>query len=203
MPELRVVWRMATWYQCAIMLAFAALFGWIVRTGLRSTSPDVYGRVLAPAYGLWLYATLAALVNRRSVVATPERLVKANGPIPLGVGTQRIPREEIAFCYHAAVITVGDAGDTVVLWHVAGVETRAGHDVPLFDTFADVDAARAAAQRVSEGLGSPGGYRVPVRQIGERRDDPADRARVRRWLWVTGAALAAGVAWEVAARWGG
>jgi hypothetical protein len=91
MSDLRISWRLAPWWGCAILLAVAVFFGWVIHEGLHSTSGAVWIRVIIPPYALLLYATLAALVNRRSVVATPEHLVLRNGPIPLGAPGSAYP----------------------------------------------------------------------------------------------------------------
>ena len=201
MSGLRVVRRMATWYQCAMLLAVAAFFAWVIREGLRSTNPDLWRHVLIPPYGLWLYATLAALVNRRSVVVTPAYLELANGPIPLGVGRVRIPRADVAFSYYLPVITVGDDGDTIVLWHTMGIETRDGRSVPVFGTFDDADAARAAARRIAVAFGAaPDGSWIDARPLGTLRDDPDERRRIVLWVGLVAAAFVAGGVWEVASR---
>lgn len=197
---LRVTARMATWWQCSIMLAFTALFGWIVQMGLSSTGPDTWPHVLIPPYALWLYATLAALVNRRSVVIARGALVASNGPVVLRPRT-RIAREDVVCAYFAPVMTTSDSGDTVVLWYTTGVETRAGAHVQVFGTFDDGESARAAARRIADAFGSgPSGLRIGVRALTNLADDPAETRVVRMWVGITLAAVVAGVLWDLAYR---
>ncbi len=203
MNELRVVWRMATWWQCAIVFAFAALFGWIILGGLRSTTGQVFIHPLIPPYALFLYATLASLVNRRSVVATREGLLVTNGPIPLGHGRKWIPRDEIAFCWHVPIETVSDGGDSVVIWHDVGVATRSGRMVPTFGMIKDAAEARDKAEALSRALGSASDWTVvPVRQIMGSQEDLEERRTIKTWVALTVVGLAIGSLWEAANRWG-
>src|SRR5687767_11222694 len=100
MPEHRISWRVAPWWGCVILIVVCLLFGWVIKEGLESTTGKVWIRVLIPPYALLVYATLAALVNRRTLVATPDGLLLRNGPIPLAEGNERIPRADILFAYH-------------------------------------------------------------------------------------------------------
>jgi hypothetical protein len=197
LSELRVEWRMATWYQCAIMIAFAALFAWIVRMGLQSTGTGVWPHVLIPPYGLWVYATVATIVNRRRVVVTPKELVMTNGPLPVR-GRVRIAREDVVCAYHSPTLTMGDSGDTVVLFHTSGIETRAGVHVQVFGTFNDIDSARLAAQRIAGAFGSVSGAPVEVRHLTNLSDDPGEKRTALIWLGITVAAFIAGFFWDLA-----
>jgi len=201
MPELRISWRLAPWWGCAILIVVCVFFGWVISEGLESSTGKVWIRVIIPPYVLLLYATLAALVNRRTVVATPEHLVLRNAPIPLGEGNERIPRAEILFAYHYAITTMGDGGDEVTLWHTYGVETRSGRDLEILGTLKDEQSARAAAQKVADALGAPGNaYPVPVRYLGALKDHPSDYRSVKMWAGVTLAAFVIGTIWELMAR---
>jgi hypothetical protein len=198
MSDLRVVWRMAPWWGWTAMVVVAAFFGWVIREGLASTSGEVYIHTIIPAYGLFLYATLAALLNRRSVVATREGLLVTNGPIPVGNGKKSIPREEIAFTWHVPIETSDDSGGTIVLWHCVGVKTRAGRDVQLFPMIKTADEARASAKRVADALGSANDWSVvPVREPGMTNEDPADKRVVKTWVGLITVAIAAGIVWEM------
>jgi hypothetical protein len=190
---------MATWYQCAIMIAFAALFAWIVRMGLQSTGPGVWPHVLIPPYGLWVYATVATIVNRRRVVVTPRELVMTNGPLPVR-GPVRIAREEVACAYYSATITVDDGGGTVVLFHTSGIETLRGVHVQVFGTFKDLDSARLAAQRIADAFGTGSGAPIHVRHLSNLSDDPGEKRTGLIWLGITGAAFGAGFLWDLAYR---
>jgi hypothetical protein len=180
MAELRVVWRMARWWQCAIMIAITAFFGWVISSGLRSTNPDLWPHVIIPPYALLVYATLSSLLNRRSVVVTPEHLIMTNGPVAVGVH-ERIPRDDVSFAWFSPVTTVGDSGDEVTLWYVTGIETRAGRHVQLFGMFNSGDAARAAARGVADAFSSVN--------------------RIRVWGAIIAVAFALGLAWDLALRW--
>jgi hypothetical protein len=192
---------LAPWWGCAILVLAVLFFGWVIHEGLQSTSGEVWIRVLIPPYALLLYATLAALVNRRSVVASPDHLVLRNGPIPLGAGNEQVPRSEILFAWYHAILTTGHDDAPSVLWHSYGVETRSGRDLEIFNLLEDQDSTRAAAQKVADALGAPGStYPVPVRLLGVLRAHPSDYRAV--WIW-TGATLAAfviGTVWEVMVR---
>jgi hypothetical protein len=149
--DFRLTWRMANWWQCLITLFFAGGVGWIIQSGLRSTSPDVYGHILAPLYGLALYWTLAALVNRRSVTVTREQLRVTNAPLPLGEPAVRVARSDVEFVFHVPIETEGDSGGTVVLWHAVGVAVKPDRTaIPIFDMVKTVDEARAKAQRIAD-----------------------------------------------------
>jgi hypothetical protein len=201
MSDFRVVRRLATWWQCAILIAFDAGLGWIVQMGLQSTNSGPWIRVLIPPYALLLYATLAALINRRSVIVTPEHLKMDNAPIPLGEGRELIPRDKVAFVYYYPVTTISDGGDHVVLWHTCGIETRDGRDVEVFGSFNDAESAHAAARHIADAFGAPGNnYSIPVRSIGALRDHSADNRTGWIWAGCTIAALAVGTVWAIAKR---
>lgn len=201
MTELRVSRRMANAWMTMALLAVCVFFGWVIREGLQSTSGTVYIRTLIPAYGVLLYVTAAALLNRRTVVASPEGLTLRNGPIPLGRGHTDIARRDVAFSYFFPVVAVGESGDSVVLWFVTGVETRSGRSVPVFGTHDSEVAARAAAQSIADAFGNGDELpRVDMRVARTVHDDPTEKPLVRRWVVVIVTALVAGAIWEVAAR---
>lgn len=200
MSALRESWPVATPWQRAIMLAFTALFARLLQMGLQSTGPGVWPHVLIPPFGLWLYATLAALANRRSLDVSPDGLTMANGPIPLR-RPLRVARRDVAFAYHAPVLAVGDLGDTAVLWHTAGIETRGGRQIQLFGTFKDEESSRTMARRIAVAFGMPNGAApIDARPITALREDPSDRRVGIMWTGLTVAALIAGLAWEMALR---
>jgi hypothetical protein len=201
MAELRVVWRMARWWQCAIMIAVTAFFGWVIRSGLRSTNPHLWPHVLIPPYMLLAYATLSSLLNRRSVVVTPEHLIMTNGPVAVGVH-ERIPRDDVSFAWFSPVTTVDDGGDEITLWYVTGIETHAGRHVQLFGMFNSGDAARAAARGVADAFSSVNGFTMPVREVGSVHDDPVEQRRIHVWGGIIATAFALGLAWDLALRWG-
>lgn len=99
MTEHRISWRVAPWWGCMLLIVACAFFGWVIHEGLQSTTGKVWIRVLIPPYALLVYATFAALVNRRTLVASANGLVLRNGPIPLAEGNERIPRSEILFAW--------------------------------------------------------------------------------------------------------
>ena len=176
-------------------------FGWVIHEGLQSTTGKVWSHVLIPLYALLVYVTLAALVNRRTVVASPEGLVLRNGPIPLAEGNERIPRADVVFAWHHAILATGDDYVPSTLWYSYGVETRSGRDLEIFSTFEDMESARAAAQKVADALGAPGSsYPVPVRLLGVQKGHPADYRSVKIWAGITLAAFVTGTIWEVMAR---
>jgi hypothetical protein len=188
---------MATWWQCAILIPFTALFAWMVQMALASTGPGVLPHALVPLFGVWLYATLSAFLNHRSVVVTPEHLVMANGPIPVRP-RRRLPRNEISFAYVSATTTVSEGGESIVLFYTAGVETRTGAHVQVFGEFKDDPSARTAAQRIADGFGPDAdGRPMEVRELGLLRDDPGDRRIGLTWVGVIIVAVAAGVLWDL------
>lgn len=192
---------MATWWQCVIMLFFAAAFAWLIFGGLRSSTGRVFIHPLIPPYGLFLYATLASLVNRRSVVATRDGLLVTNGPIPLGHGRKWIPRDDIAFCWYVPVETTGDGGDTVVLWHDVGVATRSGRMVPTFVTINDAAEARNRVEALARALGSASDWTVaPVKRVLGSQEDLTERRTIKTWVALALVALAIGVVWEMVSR---
>lgn len=201
MTELRVSRRMANAWMTMALIAVAAFFAWMIREGLQSTSGQVYIRTLIPAYAVLLYVTAAALVNRRTVVASPDGLTLRNGPVPLGRGYTHVARRDIAFCYFFPVVAVGESGDSVVLWFVTGVETRSGRSVPVFGTHNSEAAARTAAQSIADAFGNgDGDPRIDMRIARTVHDDPTEKPLVRRWVAVVVSALVAGVIWEIVAR---
>jgi hypothetical protein len=198
--ELRVEWRMARWWACAIMLAIAGVFALLVRAGLRSTGPGVWPHVLIPPFGLWIYATLASLVNRRKVIVTPHGLVMTNGPIPVRAQT-RVAREDIVCTYHSTITALADDGRTdVVLGHTCGVETRTGAHVQVFGTFKDPESARNSAQRIADALAGASRTPIEVRHLKRVNDDPADKRTFLIWVSIVAIALFAGFLWDLTLR---
>ena len=194
---------MANFWACAAMLVTALFFGWVIREGLRSTTGNVYIHTIIPAYAVFLYATLASLVNRRTVVANRDGLRVTNGPVPLGHGKKWIPRDEIAFAWHVPIETAGDSVETVVLWHNVGIQTRARRDVPVFNMVKTAEEAQAKARDLASALGSASDWTiVPVRQIGSADEDPVEKQTIRRWVGVIVVAVLVGIVWEVAFRRG-
>jgi hypothetical protein len=197
-----VVRRMATWWQCAIMLVFTLGFGWILGQGLRSKSADVYGHVLIPLYGVWLYATLSTLLNKHSLMVSPQGLTIRNGPVPVR-GVDRIPRENIACCYFRPVTVSADHGDEVLtIGVVNGVETVDGRQVDVFGEHKTVEASRAYAIEMARALNQGvAGPPVEVRIVSVAREDPVEIRRVWIWVAICVAAFIAGCLWEAALRW--
>jgi hypothetical protein len=203
MSEMRVVWRMANFWACAAMLVVALFFAWVIREGLRSTTGNVYIHTIIPAYAVFLYATLASLVNRRTVVANRDGLRVRNGPVPLGHGRKWIPRDDIAFAWHVPVETTSDSGDSVVVWHDVGIQTRARRDVPVFRMIKSADEAQAKARDLVSAFGSASDWTVaPVRQVGSANEDPVEKQTIKRWVVVIVVAVLLGIVWEVAFRRG-
>jgi hypothetical protein len=200
MPALRVAWRMATWWQCAILLAFCALFTWPVVAGLREPEQRLWLHLFIPQYALFLYATLSALVNRRSVVVSPEGVVKANGPVPVGAG-ERILRDDIAFVYVTAQAAGADDGSVVVLFYSTGVVTHAGRHAQVFGEFNDAESAEAAARSIAAALKRDSdSYYMPVKRIGSPPDDPLEQRRILMWVFIIIAGFVVGGAWHFAQR---
>lgn len=182
------------------MIVLAALFGLLVRAGLRSTGPGVWPHVIIPPFALWLYATLATLVNVRKVVVSPKELVMSNGPVPVRPRI-RIPRSDVACTYHCAITALNDDGDaTIVFGHTCGVETRAGVNVQIFGVFKDMEAARDSAQRVADGFGEVDGARIMVRHRSNLTDDPADKRTFFVWVAIVAVAAVAGFLWDLKIR---
>ena len=203
MADLRISWRIATWWQCGIAIAVTALFGWVVRMGLQSTGPGIWNHVLIPPFALVCYATLASLVNRKSVVVTPAQLVISNGPLPLAGEYQRVLREDVLYVYHVSIETAGDGGDTVVLWHQVGVATRSGRDLPVFEMIKHADAALSKAEALAAAFGLvTGGPTIHVRRIGRERDPPADWRQSKIYGGAFAVAVVAGFLWDLALRLG-
>ena len=190
---------MANVWACVAMLVTAAFFAWVIREGLHSTTGNVYIHTIIPAYAIFLYATLASLINRRTVLADGDGLRVTNGPVPLGHGTKWIPRDHIAFAWHMPVVTAGDSGDTVVLWHNVGIQTRAHRDVPVFAMIKTAEEAQAKARDLATAFGSASDWTVvPVRQIGGANEDPVEKRTIRRWVGVVVVAVVLGIVWEIA-----
>ena len=194
---------MANWWQCLITLFFAGGVGWVIQSGLRSTSPDVYGHILVPLYGLALYWTLAALVNRRSVTVTREQLRVTNTPLPLGESGVRVARSDVEFVFHVPLEVAGDSGGTVVLWHTVGVAVKPDRTaIPVFEMVKTVDEARAKAQRIADAFGPDAdGRPMEVRDVVKGREDPQVWRQSKIWGVLAGVALVAGVVWEVLHRY--
>ena len=94
------------------------------------------------------------------------------------------------------------SGEMVVLWYTAGVRTKAGRSVEVFDTIHDAETARAAAEGIADAFGPAGGRpAIEVRAGGTPGDDPAETRRAWIWVGIVVAAFAAGFAWELADRW--
>ena len=191
---------MATWWQCAILLAFCALFTWPVVAGLRGPEQRLWLHLFIPPYALFLYATLSALVNRRSVVVSSDGVVKINGPIPVGA-SERIPRDDIASVFVTAQAAGTDDGSVVVLFYVTGIVTHAGRHVQMFGEFKDADSAEAAARSIAAALKRDSdSYYVPVKRIGAPQDDPLEQRRILMWVCIIIAGFAFGAAWHFAQR---
>ena len=182
------------------MIALAAVFALLVRAGLRSTGPGVWPHVIIPPYGLWLYATLATLVNRRTLIVTPRELVMTNGPIPVRARI-RVARENIVCAYHCAITALADDGHTdITFGHTCGVETRTGAHVQVFGVFKDLDSARNSARRVADAFGKTSGAPVEVRHLTNINDDPADKRTFLIWVSIVTIAAFAGFLWDLVLR---
>lgn len=191
---------MAKWWESSIMVALSAVFALLVRAGLRSTGPGVWPHVIIPPYGLFLYATLATMVNKRTVIATPKELVMTNGPLPLRA-RRRIAREDVASTYHVAITALNENGDqTIVFGHTCGIQTRTGVHVQVFGTFKEMEAARDSAQRIADALGAAGGTHFEVRHLTNITDDPADKRMVLIWFGIIAIAFIAGFLWDLSIR---
>ncbi len=201
--DFRITWRMANWWQSLITLFFAGGVGWIIQGGLRSTSPDVYGHILVPLYGLALYWTLAALVNRRSVTVTREQLRVANTPLPLGEPGVRVARSDVEFVFHVPLEVADDSGGTVVLFHTVGVAVKPDHTaIPVFDAVPTLEEAQAKAQRIADAFGPhANGRPMEVRDVVKGREDPQVWRQSKIWGVLIGLALVAGIVWEVLLRY--
>ena len=191
---MRIVWRVAKWWECGMMLLFTVGFYALIRNELSSTSRDTIHYALIPIYVVWLYVTLVMFVNRRTLVANQEGFAGTNGPLPVG-RVDRIPREQIAFCYYFLITTASDDNDsTVTIDYVTGIETRDGRQIATNLDFKSADDARASASEMARVLN------VDLRELTDPRMDPGDRRR----NWIRGgicvAALVAGAIWEVASR---
>jgi hypothetical protein len=203
MREFRDVRRIAPWWGCLIVLVVAAFFGWVIYMAIfGGSSPGVWRYVLVPPYAVWLYLTLACLVNRRTVLATREGIVDSNGPVPLRA-KDVIRRDEIAFCFWYSAMVSSDAGDeSYAIGHVPGVETRDGRQVDLFDHFGDESAARNAAIAMATALnqGRTGSEIIEARPVTDIRSDPVDTRLAWVWAGIWAAAFAAGGVWEIVYR---
>jgi hypothetical protein len=201
--DFRDVRRIAPWWMCLLMLVVAAFFGWVIYMAIYGgSSPETWRYVLVPPYAVWIYLTLACLVNRRTVTATREGVVDSTGPVPLGP-KDVIRRERIAFCFWYSVMVRSDNGDeSYAIGHVPGVETREGRQVDLFDHFKDESSARevAIAMATAVNQGRTGSEILEARPAGEVRSDPVRTRRAWVWAGIWGAAIAAGAIWEIVYR---
>lgn len=197
-------WRLAKWWHRAIVVAVMAFFGWVLSQGWRSASPTNRrsSHILTPLYGVLAYASLAMLVNRRTLIVTPDYFRRVNGPLPVRP-TIQIPRSRIESVFYYVVLDPSeDPRAPVPIDYLTGIETKNGEQIHTFLDHKSPEDAKAAAAAIArafnEGtVGAP----IAVRKLATGEDSRAEKRLAIVRLSVCVAALIAGaVYWTMFGR---
>ncbi|MEP7366581.1 MAG: hypothetical protein ABI972_25265 [Acidobacteriota bacterium] len=203
MAQLRISWRLAKWWQCAIVVVVMSGFGWVLSQGRQSASLTNRrsSHILTPLYGVLAYASLAMLLNKRSVVATSEYFRRVNGPIWVRPSV-KIPRNQIACVYyHVISVPSEDSGAPVPIDYLTGIETKDGEQIHTFLDHKSKEDAIASSAEIARSL-NEGQMDAPirVRELMVGRDSRAEKRLAVIRLSICVAALIAGGAWWILGR---
>lgn len=167
-----------------------AVFCAVLAIALTEAHPIAGMRLIAPVYALGTYWGIT-MCNRRTLVVDASGVRVSYGPYPTLAG-QFIPRTQIAFCLAADTIRDHDEGTKPNgTFFAIGIETRDGRRLHLYSRDADEKIALAAADEISQILGTQ------TRLVPAGDYSTTSRREFVFWGVMAVAAFVIGIAWEL------
>lgn len=197
-PTMRLVEPVGVWWLRLLMLAIGGFFGWVEWVGVTSQSPTAHPYITLPLYVVYVYWTLAALVNRQVVEVRAGVFRKWTGPLPME-RWERVERDQIRRCYFFRVlVTPDEGGEPFAITFTSGVETRQGRQI-VVDEHKTLAVAQERASLMAAALNEGAtGELVEVSELFEPKDDPLLKRLTWLWVGICAVALVMGLVWEFA-----